>query len=66
MKMATMLRNAKEYVTLLKLMELYFETRLSIASSVPGDVYQKEFVDAKTVLSNTWKVAQDGRPSLHG
>jgi hypothetical protein len=59
-----MLRNAKGYVTLLKLMELYFEMRLSIASSVSGDLYQREFVDAKTTLSSTWKVAQDGRPSL--
>jgi hypothetical protein len=58
-----MLRNAKEHVVLCKMMELYLEMRLSIASSVSGELYANELTNAKTTLTKTWKAYEDGRPS---
>jgi hypothetical protein len=58
-----MLHNAEQDFILSKLIELYFEMRLRIASSVSGDLYSSELTNAKTAVAQIWKVYQKARPA---
>jgi hypothetical protein len=58
-----MLTNATEDLRLSKIMELYFELRLAVASSVSTEVYKKELKNAKENLTQTWQIYQKAQPA---
>jgi hypothetical protein len=53
--LSTALYNAREDLRLCKLIELYFELRLTVASSISTEAYAKEFKTAKKSLEDLWK-----------